>query len=138
MTPYGWTQTVALGLDSHVTSFQFPDFSVQVWGVVVLCILANRACWLAIGWPVIRNLMDVHLIQKFIALHCRVESYPEPAESGSCSPQYSCNINVILYSLYEDVSHMICFLQFSKLKFCVHLWCRPCDEPVLFLQSPRH
>jgi len=45
----------------------------------------NRACCVAIGWPVIGKLMVVHLIQTFLALHYLVESYPEPAESGSCS-----------------------------------------------------
>jgi len=40
----------------------------------------------AIGWPVIGKLMVVLLIQIFLALHYLVESYPEPAESGSCFP----------------------------------------------------
>jgi hypothetical protein len=41
---------------------------------------------MAIGWPVIGKVMVVLLIQIFLALHCRVESYPEPVESGSCPP----------------------------------------------------
>jgi hypothetical protein len=56
------------------------------------------------GWPAIGKLMVVHLIQKFLALHCRVEFYPEPAESGSCPlaiyMEYKCKIFRSVMKLY--------------------------------------
>jgi len=93
-TPCGWTLTVALGCQPAVqltvrwqlSSWQSGDNCPLSWiqgrsaengdGV-------NRDCCVAIGWLLIGKLMVVHLIQIFLALHCRVESYPEPAESGS-------------------------------------------------------